>query len=73
MGQPVESVFYVVTKNLVGVVKPGGGFGGVARNYRRRQVQIERGDALTLDPTAVRDKAIMDDHRHAGYPRHLLH
>ena len=71
--QPANDVLGVVGIDLVDVIDPPVGLGGVAGLDQRRAVMVERGDAGPLDPAAGSNEQLVGDQRRlAGAPRHLL-
>ena len=59
--------------DLVDVIEPEArALVSVAGLDRRRPIEVEAGDALPLDPAAFGDQAVVDQHRQAGRPCHLL-
>ena len=71
--QPRDDVAGVVGIDLVGVLKPGAGLASIARHNSRRPIVIEASHLRALDPAAGDDQAILDQHRKARAPGHLLH
>src|SRR5262245_56229750 len=72
MRQPVEQVLDIVTEYAVHVIEPRRRCAGVAGDDRWRSVEVEAFDATVLDPSALRNQPIVDDHRLARGPGYLL-
>src|SRR5262249_13985005 len=74
VGKPFDAVLGIVSgvQHLVDVLDPGASLAGVAELDARRPIPVESGGAFLLDPAAVNDDAILDQHGLAGAPRRLI-
>src|SRR6516164_3834029 len=73
MRQPLDDVLGVrLLKHLVGVIDPWLRFCCIAKLEARRSVQIEAGHASAINPTAVYDQSIGDQHWLSRAPGHAF-
>ena len=72
MREPVENVLGVLREYVSDVIQPSGRFCGQTGNGGRRIVEVEASAAAALDPAAFEDQLVVDDHRLARRPGHLL-
>jgi hypothetical protein len=70
--QPLNDMAGVIGIDLAHMVKPRSGLCSVAQLNPRRPIEVEAGDVFAIDPTAVDDQAIGNEHRLARAPGHLL-
>ena len=72
MGEPTDDVRRFVGEDSIDVIQPGRGFFGITLSLFWRPVQVEAAGALVRNPSAIRDQAILDYHRLARGPGHLI-
>ena len=70
--QPSHDVIEIVGIDFMDMVKPSIGGSGISQFDHRRAIQVETADIIAIDPTALRDQLVTNDHGQPWCPSHLL-